>query len=68
VPLYPRRSGQPLATAFSPKSCAGAAPPFGALGSGSERQGEAIGFTRNGRGYLTLSEGEHTEVHRFDVP
>ncbi len=68
VVLFPRPAGQPLAKAFSEKSCAGAAPRFGALGTGSERQGEAIGFTQNGRAYLTLSEGEHTEVHRFAVP
>jgi hypothetical protein len=34
----------------------------------TERQGEAIGFTRNGRGYVTASEGAHPPLHRFTAP
>ena len=35
---------------------------------GSEPQGEALGFTRDGRGYVTLSEGAHVALHRFTAP
>src|SRR5258705_384035 len=48
VSLFPRLAGQSLAQAFSQASCEGA--------SSSEAQGEAIGFTRDGRGYLTVSD------------
>ena len=34
----------------------------------SEPQGEALGFTRDGRGYVTLSEGVHAPLHRFIAP
>jgi len=34
----------------------------------AEPQGEALGFTRDGRGYVTLSEGVHPPVHRFVAP
>jgi hypothetical protein len=30
-----------------------------------EPQGEAIGFTRDGHGYVTASEGSHPSLHRF---
>ncbi len=33
------------------------------LGAPDEPQGEALGFTRDGAGYLTLSEGEHVPLH-----
>ncbi len=66
--LYPRAAGTSLAQAFSQPSCAGAAPPFGSGSSASEPQGEALGFTRNGRGYVTVSEGVHPPLHRFVAP
>lgn len=28
-----------------------------------EKQGEAIGFTKDGRSYYTISEGKHAEIH-----
>jgi hypothetical protein len=68
VVLYPRPSGTTVANAFAQPSCAGAAPPFGSSSSASEPQGEAIGFTRDGRGYLTVSEGLHPSLHRFVAP
>jgi hypothetical protein len=66
--LFPRASGEPLSQAFTQPSCAGAAPPFGSASSASEPQGEAIGFTRDGRGYVTVSEGAHPPLHRFLAP
>ncbi len=68
VVLFPRAAGQSLAQAFSQASCAGAAPPFGSSTPASEPQGEAIGFTRDGRGYVTVSEGVHPALHRFVAP
>jgi hypothetical protein len=61
VVLYPRPAGQSLAQAFSQASCEGAS-------SASEVQGEAIGFTRDGRGYVTVSEGVHPALHQFVAP
>lgn len=61
VVLYPRPAGQSLAQAFSQASCEGAS-------SASEAQGEAIGFTRDGRGYVTVSEGVHPALHQFVAP
>jgi hypothetical protein len=66
--LYPRASGSTVAQAFSQSSCAGAAPPVNGGWPASEPQGEALGFTRDGRGYVTLSEGVHTPIHRFLAP
>ena len=66
--LYPRTSGTTVAQAFSQSSCAGAAPPVNGGWPGSEPQGEALGFTRDGRGYVTLSEGAHPPLHRFVAP
>ncbi|MBM3659420.1 MAG: hypothetical protein FJW95_07930 [Actinobacteria bacterium] len=60
VVIYPRPAGQPLGAAFSQTPCAGAA--------GAEVQGEAIGFTPDGRGYVTASEGASPALHRFDAP
>jgi hypothetical protein len=68
VRLFRRTVGTPLADAFSQPSCAGAAPPFGSATPASEPQGEALGFTRDGRGYVTLSEGAHVALHRFTAP
>ena len=68
VVLYPRPAGQPLAQAFTQAPCAGSAPPFGSATPASEPQGEAIGFTRDGRGYVTVSEGAHPALHQFRAP
>ena len=66
--VFPRTSGQALGDAFAQPSCAGAAPPFGSATTASEPQGEAIGFTGNGRGYVTVSEGAHPVLHQFVAP
>ncbi len=66
--LFPRASGTTVAQAFSQSSCTGAAPPFGNSWPFGEPQGEALGFTRDGRGYLTVSEGVHATMHRFLAP
>ena len=58
--LFGRPAGSPLADAFSQPSCNGAV--------ASEAQGEAIGFTRDGRGYMTSSEGVNPPLHRFVSP
>jgi hypothetical protein len=59
--LFRPLPGKPLATAFgSPLQCAGA--------TASETQGEAVGFTRDGRAYVTASEGAHPALHRFEAP
>ena len=66
--LYPRASGTTVAEAFSQSSCTGAAPPFDNSSPFGEPQGEALGFTRDGRGYLTISEGVHATTHLFLAP
>jgi hypothetical protein len=66
--LYPRTSGATIAQAFAQSSCVGAAPPVNGGWPGSEPQGEALGFTRDGRGYVTVSEGVHAPLHRFVAP
>jgi hypothetical protein len=38
------------------------------VASASETQGEAIGFTRDGRAYVTASEGTFPALHRFQAP
>jgi hypothetical protein len=61
VRFFPRIAGTPLAQSFRPQaSCAGA--------TASEAQGEALGFTRDGRGYVTASEGAHPALHSFVAP
>ena len=57
-----------VAQAVSKSSCTGAAPPFDGSWPFGEPQGEALGFTRDGRGYLTVSEGVHATMHRFVAP
>ncbi len=66
--LYPRTSGMSIAQALAQPSCAGAAPPFGNGSPASEPQGEAFGFSRDSRGYVTVSEGLHPSLHRFVAP
>ena len=60
VLLYPRVAGTPLASAFARTPCAGKV--------AVEAQGEAIAFTRDGRGYVTSTEGAHPPLHRFVAP
>jgi hypothetical protein len=60
VRLFPRVAGTPLVQSFAQPPCAGA--------TVSEAQGEAIGFTRDGRGYVTASEGAHPALHLFVAP
>jgi hypothetical protein len=66
--LYQRTAGSSLESAFAGPSCAGAAPPFNGPWPFGEPQGEALGFTRDGRGYVTVSEGVHPPLHRFVAP
>src|SRR5690606_12014699 len=61
VVLYPRPAGAGLAAAF------GGTPCFGAVGP--EVQGEAVGFTPDGLGYVTASdEVRNPPLHRFHTP
>ncbi|MET0627878.1 MAG: hypothetical protein ABW033_05425 [Acidimicrobiia bacterium] len=60
VVLYPRPAGSTLEWAFVQTPCNGAV--------ASEIQGEALGFTRDGRGYVTASEGARPALHRFVAP
>jgi hypothetical protein len=60
VRIYPRKGNTTVAAALAGKPCKGK--------TASEQQGEAIGFTRNGRGYVTASEGAHPPLHRFTAP
>ncbi len=68
VVLFPRPAGQSLARAFSHASCPGKAPAFGGRTPAAESQGEAIAFTHDGRGYVTVGEGVHPELHQFVAP
>jgi hypothetical protein len=60
VVLFPRAGGKGLADAFDQARCDGAV--------ASEPQGEALAFTRDGRSYVTASEGGHPALHRFTAP
>jgi hypothetical protein len=60
VMLYRRATGGSLESAFTASTCAGK--------SATEAQGESIGFTRSGRGYVTASEGGHPALHQFVAP
>jgi hypothetical protein len=60
VLLYRRTTGQSIAGALGNSPCAGA--------TAAEAQGEAFGFTSDGRGYVTASEGAHPPLHRFVAP
>jgi 5'/3'-nucleotidase SurE len=57
VLAFARPPGKPLAAAFAVDACS--AP------QANERQGEAIGFSADGEGYVTTSEGEHAPIHTF---
>jgi hypothetical protein len=60
VLLYERPGGSAVEAAFTSSACAGK--------TATEMQGEAIGFTGDGRGYVTASEGGHPALHRFEAP
>ena len=60
VLLFPRPAGAGLADAFAQRHCDGAV--------ASELQGEALTFTRDGRAYLTASEGTHPTLHLVATP
>ena len=66
--LYPRTSGTTVAQAFSQSSCTGAAPPVNGGWPGSRTTGRGARVHRDGRGYVTLSEGVHPPMHRFVAP
>jgi hypothetical protein len=57
VLLYRRKRGVAVGRALITKRCNGATAP--------EVQGEAIGFTADGRGYVTAAEGASPALHRF---
>ena len=57
VRVFPRTGDTTVEAALAGKPCNAKA--------AIERQGEAIGFTRDGRGYVTASEGTHPPLHRF---
>lgn len=60
VLLWDRRAGETVPEALS-------RPPCGAPAA-LEPQGEAIAFAADGRGYVTISEGESPRIHRFELP
>ncbi len=57
--LWRRAAGQSLASAFAGAPCP--------LRTVSEKQGEAIAFTADGRGYFTTSEGGAAPLVRFSL-
>jgi hypothetical protein len=59
VLLFPRPGGAALDEALRSSFCTGA--------SASEPQGEAVGVTPDGNGYVTISEGSQPAINRFDV-
>ncbi|HEX5588291.1 MAG TPA: hypothetical protein VFZ17_13345 [Acidimicrobiia bacterium] len=60
VVMYPLGVGDAMELAFLQVPCYGAV--------ANEAQGEAIGFTGDGRGYVTASEGASPALHRFVAP
>ncbi len=60
VRIFARTGNTTVEAALAGKPCKGK--------TAAEQQGEAIGFTRNGRGYVTSSEGTHPPLHRFTAP
>ena len=60
VRVFARTRGTEVEAALAGKPCSGKA--------AIEQQGEAIGFTRDGRGYVTASEGAHPPLHLFTAP
>jgi hypothetical protein len=60
VRVFARTGNTKVEAALGSKPCKGK--------TAIEQQGEAIGFTRDGRGYVTASEGTHPPLHRFTAP
>jgi hypothetical protein len=60
VRVFARTGSTTITAALAGKPCKGR--------TAAEPQGEAIGFTRDGRGYVTVSEGAHAPLHRFTAP
>jgi hypothetical protein len=60
VLLWDRRPGETVPEALR-------RPPCGAPAA-LEPQGEAIAFAADGRGYVTISEGQSPPIHRFALP
>ena len=55
--LWSRSPGQSIGEALARAPCEAA--------TAAEKQGEAIAFDADGRGYVTSSEGEHPALHHF---
>ena len=55
--LWSRSPGQSIGEALAGAPCEAA--------TAAEKQGEAIAFDADGRGYVTSSEGEHPPLHHF---
>lgn len=60
VLLWHRPPGTPVEAALATEPCRGPVPP--------ESQGEAIGFTRDGRSYVTLGEGARPRLNQYSAP
>ena len=58
--LWDRAPDQTVGQALAGEPCKAPATP--------ERQGEALGFLPAGAGYVTVSEGDHPEIHVFRLP
>jgi hypothetical protein len=58
--LYRRPAGRPVASAFTETACK--------VPTGVEIQGEAIAFTGDGGGYLTIGEGQDPVISGFAAP
>jgi hypothetical protein len=58
--FWPRAAGQSIASALKQPACPLPLADFG-------QQGEALGFTADGRGYVTIAEGRHAKIYRFSL-
>jgi hypothetical protein len=61
--LWERRSGESLRTALARKPRK-----IPVLGKNQAKNGEAIAFAADGRGYFTISEGRQGKIYLFDLP
>ena len=60
VRVFGRVTSSPLANALGGQPCSTFVP--------SESQGEAVGFSPNGKAFVTVSEGTGQMLHRFSAP
>ncbi len=60
VLLWGRNPAEPIWAPLASAPCVGPVPP--------ESKGEAIGFTADGRGYLTMSDGAASVLHAYTAP